>query len=177
LENIALTPADFAELLAGTLYFNVHTAVNPNGEIRGQINLQGGVVASAASLDAAQEVPSGTSTATGKGTVIMDAATRTLLITYITHNVSNATMAHIHTSPSGAGSNGNVIVGFSTLQANVDGAGTNLAYPPAGSQLPSANLTDFLANYLYFNVHSTNNLCAPAMDCGAGEIRGNIAVQ
>jgi hypothetical protein len=177
LDNIALTPADYAELLAGTLYFNVHTAANPNGEIRGQINLQGGVVASAASLDAAQEVPSGTSTATGKGTVIMDAATRTLLVTYITHNVSNATMAHIHTSPSGAGSNGNVIVGFSTLQTNVDGAGTNLAYPPAGSPLPSANLTDFLANYLYFNVHSTNNLCAPAMDCGAGEIRGNIAVQ
>ncbi len=65
----------------------------------------------------------------------MDTATRTLLITYITHNVANATMAHIHTSPSGAGSNGGVIVGFSTLQTNVDGLGTNLAYPPAGSQI------------------------------------------
>jgi hypothetical protein len=107
----------------------------------------------------------------------MDAATRTILITYITHNVANANMAHIHTSPTGPGSNGGVIVGFSTLQSNVDGVGTNLAYPPAGSQLPAANLTDFLVNYLYFNVHSTNNLCAPALDCAAGEIRGNIAVQ
>ena len=177
LDNLALSPADYAELFAGTLFFNVHTTANPNGEIRGQINAQGGVLASAVSLDNTQEVPASTSIATGKGTVIVDAATRTILITYITHNVANATMAHIHTSPSGAGSNGGVIVGFSTLQTNVDGVGTNLAYPPAGSQLPAANLTDFLANYLYFNVHSSNNLCAPASDCAAGEIRGNIVVQ
>src|SRR6266705_7224483 len=45
LNNIALSPADYAELLAGTLYFNVHTVANPGGEIRGQINVQGGVVA------------------------------------------------------------------------------------------------------------------------------------
>src|SRR6266853_5944039 len=68
LNNIALSPADYAELLAGTLYFNVHTMANPGGEIRGQINVQGGVFASVASLDSAQEVPAGTSTATGKGT-------------------------------------------------------------------------------------------------------------
>src|SRR6266851_3835887 len=50
LNNITLSPADYAELLAGTLYFNVHTVANPGGEIRGQINAQGGVVASAVSL-------------------------------------------------------------------------------------------------------------------------------
>jgi hypothetical protein len=176
LDNIALSPADYAELLAGTLYFNVHTAANPAGEIRGQINAQGGVVASAVSLAATQEVPPGTSSATGKGTLLVDAATRTILITYVTHNVANATLAHIHTS-TGPTTTGGVIVGFNTLQTNVDGAGTNLAYPPAGSQMTAQNLTDFFANYLYFNVHSTNNLCAPAATCGAGEIRGNIAVQ
>src|SRR5262245_47740723 len=35
-----LSDADYAELLAGTLYFNVHTTANPNGEIRGNIVLQ-----------------------------------------------------------------------------------------------------------------------------------------
>jgi len=169
--------AQIDALMAGELYFNVHTVANPVGEIRGQINLQGGVLASAVSLNAAQEVPAGTSTATGTGTVIMDAATRTLLITYITHNVANASAGHIHTSPSGPGSTGGVIVGFDTLTANFDGAGNNIAYPPAGSQLPSANLGDFLSNYLYFNVHSGNNLCPPAADCSLGEIRGNITVQ
>src|SRR5712691_3569809 len=34
LDNLALSAADYAELLAGTLYFNVHTVANPNGEIR-----------------------------------------------------------------------------------------------------------------------------------------------
>jgi ABC-type transport system substrate-binding protein len=34
----ALTKELFADLLAGNLYFNVHTAENPGGEIRGQIN-------------------------------------------------------------------------------------------------------------------------------------------
>src|SRR3989475_1104632 len=62
-----LTPAQYTALLAGELYFNVHSANNlcppaptcAAGEIRGQINAQGGVLASAVSLDSAQEVPAG----------------------------------------------------------------------------------------------------------------------
>ena len=179
-----LTTGQYNALLAGELYFNVHSAKNicgangtsscSGGEIRGQITAQGGVGAATASLDASQEVPAGTSTATGKGTLIFDRATRNILITYITHNVATATAAHIHTSPTGPGSNGGVIVGFPTLTPNFDTLGNNLAYPPVGSQIPVANVTDFVANYLYFNVHSGNNLCAPAANCGAGEIRGNI---
>jgi hypothetical protein len=177
LNNITLSPADYAELLAGTLYFNVHTVANPGGEIRGQINVQGGVVAGTSPLDNMQEVPASTSPATGQGTVVVDATTGAVLIAYIAHTVSGANAAHIHTSPSGPGSNGAVILGFPNLQTNVDGAGTNLAYPTA-SPTPSlaTNLGNFLANYLYFNVHSNvaSNFCAPAVNCAAGEIRGNI---
>jgi hypothetical protein len=32
-----LTDAEAADLVAGNLYINVHTAKNPNGEIRGQV--------------------------------------------------------------------------------------------------------------------------------------------
>jgi hypothetical protein len=32
-----LTPEQSADLLAGKWYFNVHTAANPGGEIRGQV--------------------------------------------------------------------------------------------------------------------------------------------
>ena len=167
-----LTDADYAELLAGTLYFNVHTTANPGGEIRGNIVLQGGVGAAVAALDGAQE-PS-TSTATGSGTLIFDPATRKILITYITHNVSAATMAHIHDA--GTNPTGPVIVPFNNLTDNFDnlGAGNNIAYPAAGSQVPSVNLADFDLDHFYFNVHSNNNLCAPAASCAAGEIRGNI---
>jgi hypothetical protein len=35
-----LTQPEFDALLAGELYFNVHTAAYPSGEIRGQINIQ-----------------------------------------------------------------------------------------------------------------------------------------
>jgi hypothetical protein len=190
LDNIMLSPADYAELLAGTLYFNVHTAANPGGEIRGQINVQGGVLASLANLDGTQEVNStgttvSTSTATGKGTVIVDAATRTILISYIMHNVGvNATLAHIHSSPTGPAGTGPVIVGF-TLQPNIGGTGTDVAYPPALSKMTETvdHLPDFLANYLYFNVHSSNTLCnnpsppPTLIACGSGEIRGNITPQ
>ena len=191
-----LTPTQYTALLAGELYFNVHSTnllcgpvgaptACTGGEIRGQINTQGGVLASTDSLDNTQEVPASTSTATGKGTVIVDAATGTVLSSYITHIVSNASNAHIHTSvkttaPTCAGGptcNGPVIVGFPNRQTNFDGAGTNLAYPDVPSSMTLQNLTDFGLNYLYFNVHSTNNLCPSAADCGAGEIRANIAVQ
>jgi len=176
-----LSQAQYNALLAGELYFNVHSTNNlcppaPDcsaGEIRGQINVQGGTIAAVSSLTAAQEVPAGTSTATGKGTVVVDQATRNILISYITHDVANATAAHIH-SGLGPGTTGGVIVGFPNLDTNFDGAGSNLAYPPAGSQMTAQNVADFLINYLYFNVHSANNLCAPAANCSAGEIRGNI---
>lgn len=192
-----LTPAQYTALLAGELYFNVHSTnllcgpvsaptACTGGEIRGQIDAQGGVLASAVSLDNLQEVPASTSTATGRGTVIVDAATGTVLITYITHTVSSASAAHIHTSPSGPGSNGTVILGFPNLQTNIDVAGTNLAYPTVTSPptaLSGTNMTAFLANYLYFNVHSGNVLCPnpspppTLIACTGGEIRGNIAVQ
>ena len=163
-----LTLAQYNALLAGELYFNVHTIANSGGEIRGQINMQGGVHANVANLTAGQEVPAGTSTATGVGTLIVDKATRTILISYITHDVANAilNMAHIHNSPSGAGSIGPVIVGFTQATNG------NIATAPAGAQLP--DFSGLLANYLYYNVHSTGNFCAPAMNCSAGEIRGNI---
>ncbi len=35
--SVRLTDAEMADLLAGKWYFNVHTAANPGGEIRGQV--------------------------------------------------------------------------------------------------------------------------------------------
>jgi len=173
--NTMLTQAQYNALLAGELYFNVHSTNNlcppaPDcsaGEIRGQINVSGGVIAAVASLNGAQEFPPVTTTATGKGTLVVDSATRDIIIAYVTHDVANADAAHIH-SGLGPGTNGGVIVGFPNLDTNFDGAGTNLAFPPAGSQMTAQNVSDFLINYLYFNVHSTAN------GNPGGEIRGNI---
>jgi CHRD domain-containing protein len=175
-----LTPAQYTALLAGELYFNVHTVANSGGEIRGQINLQGGVISGVATINGAQEVdslgnPTSSSTATGRGTVMADAATRTILISYMTHDVAGPSASHIHTSVNpnppcagGPACNGPVIINFSTT--------ATLNYPAVGAQMSPQNVSDFLANYLYFNIHSGNLLCGAAgnASCSGGEIRGNI---
>ena len=179
-----LNQGQYDALRAGELYFNVHTIAYPGGEIRGQINLQGGVLAAVASLNGAQEVtavgaPDSTSTATGTGTLLADAATRTILISYITHNVTNTTLngAHIHTSVSvnppcagGPMCKGPVTIGFNQA------LGGNIAFPNAKTPMSTSDVSSFFSNYLYFNVHSTNTLCGSAgtTSCSGGEIRGNI---
>ena len=166
-----LTAGQITALRAGELYFNVITAAQAAGEIRGQINLQGGVLAGVANMDFAQEAsPPGTCagiTTTGQGTVVVDRATGKIKVSYMTHDVTTADKAHIHTSPTGPGSNGGVIINFTPPGAVV--VVPNPAYQTvAESVMTSTNITDFLANYLYFNVHSTSD------GCPGGEIRGNI---
>jgi len=90
LNNITLSLADYAELLAGTLYFNVHTVAESRWRDPRPDQRTSGVVAGAVSLDNMQEVPASTSPATGQGTVVVDAATGAVLIAYIAHTVSNA---------------------------------------------------------------------------------------
>lgn len=155
-----LTDAQYAAYLAGELYFNIHSAANPGGEIRGQINVSGGVTAGLATLNSAQEVPLNTSTATGRGTIVFDSITRDILIAYATHNVTGTTVAHIHTGAPGVSGPANVV----TLAA-----GTNVYTAPRPTTLTTQNVTDINVGNTYFNVHSATY--------GAGEIRGQIAVQ
>jgi hypothetical protein len=164
-----LSPAQYTSLLAGELYFNVHTTANANGEIRGQITGTTGVTAGLASLTGAQENSTNTSTATGRGTIVFDSATREILICYVTHNVTNSTVAHIHTGAPGVSGAPNV-VDLSAILGPIRTA-------PVPTTLSAQAVTDLTAGNTYFNVHSTNNLCAPAATCAAGEIRGQIAVQ
>lgn len=154
-----LTDAQYAALLAGELYFNVHTAAFTGGEIRGPISVRGGVTAGLATLNSAQEVPTNASTATGRGTLVFDTTTRTILVAYATHNVSGASAAHIHTAA--VGMNGPVSVALS--------AGTNVFVAPNPTTLTAQNATDINAGNTYFNLHSPTFM--------GGEIRGQIAIQ
>ena len=155
-----LSAADQAQLLAGTLYFNVHTAANPTGEIRGVINGTTGVTAGLATLNGASEVPANASSATGRGTIVFDSTTRAILIASATHNVASADNAHIH-----AGAPGAIGAPIVPLFATVP----TIYFAPHGATLTVPNVTDLNAGNTYFNVHS---LSSPN-----GEIRGQIAVQ
>ncbi len=159
--STALTESQYAAFLAGELYFNVHSAANPSGEIRGRINIDGGVTAALTTLNGAQEVPPNASTATGRGTLLFDTSTREVLAAYATHNVVNTTVAHIHTGVVGISGPANVM----TLLA-----GTNVWVGSTPTILTAQNVTDLAAGSLYFNVHSP----APF---AAGEIRGQLAIQ
>jgi hypothetical protein len=155
-----LSDADYAELLAGTLYFNVHTGLNGGGEIRGQINAQGGVIAGLAALDGPQE--GNASTAIGRGTIVFDSATRGILICYATHNVSGTTVAHIHTGAPG-------VPGPADVVTLTQGTNVYFASPMTLTTLSAQSVTDLNAGNTYFNVHSGT--------FPLGEIRGQIAVQ
>lgn len=155
-----LTDAQYAALLAGELYMNVHTAANPSGEIRGQLTGTTGVTAALATLNSAQEVPANASTATGRGTLVFDSTSLDIVIAYVTHNVTGTTVAHIHTGAPGVNGPANVV----TLTQ-----GPNIYTAPNPARLTTQNVTDLRAGNLYFNVHSAAN--------PGGEIRGQVSLQ
>jgi len=150
--DAAMTDTQIAAMKAGGLYFNAHSAANAGGEIRGQIarNVR------FASMNAAQEVPTNASTATGVGTLVIDPATRAAS-SGITLTGMTAVMAHIHLGAQGA--NGGVII---TLIS----AGGGVWNVPANTTLTAAQLKAFKQDNLYFNAHSA---AYPG-----GEIRGQI---
>ncbi len=147
-----LTSAQYASLQGGNYYFNVHSAANPAGEIRGQIKL----VTQLASLTGAQEVPASGSTATGMGVLSVNPATGDASGRLVTLGITG-TASHVH--------DGAVGVSGPVLLPLTDGGGGTWTLP-GGSLLTAAQVTTFLAGGLYGNVHSAA--------FAGGEIRGQF---
>lgn len=143
-----LTQQEYADFLAGNLYFNVHSNGNSSGEIRGQI----GRVVMKASLDGTQAGV--TTTAAGTATFVVDPVTK-IITGSSTFTGVTATGAHIHRGGSGARA-----VDLDHLST----AGT--ATVPAATMLGEPDYKDLLAGKLYVNIHSGLNT--------GGEIRGQI---
>lgn len=158
--NTVLTNAQYTALLANGLYFNVKTAANINGEIRGQITGTIYLIAGLATLDSTHEVPANASTATGRGTIVVDSITYEIITAYVTHNVTSANAAHIH-------------VGAPGVDTPAPAVGLNLVGTLATAQqgllLSLQNVMDLSAGNFYFNVHSPTY--------AGGEIRGQIILQ
>lgn len=150
-------PGDFIlNLLTGEYYVNVHTAANPAGEIRGQLDFNG-FLNGFATMNGDQETPPVTTGAFGLGFAIPTPALDSLLYGVLVQGLSGpATAAHIHKAP--AGTAGGVVVALTTTPV----PGLYTATVP----MTPAMLTDFTKNNLYFNVHTAAN--------PAGEIRGQI---
>ena len=156
-----LTDALLERLSKGELYANVHTAANPNGEIRGQL------ASSRASLfpiylSGAEEVPAVTTTATGVAWASLNADGSALTLTGSVHGLSGPiTGSHIHRGAKG--SNGNVL-----KDVVVNGSRLSLTWTRTdSSNALTPGVLDLLAKgELYLNVHTAAH--------ANGEIRGQI---
>jgi CHRD domain/IPTL-CTERM motif/Prealbumin-like fold domain len=149
-----MTPADIAQLLAGNLYINVHTAGRPAGEIRGQI-LPRTVDTVALTANGSQVVPPNASGATANCTANLD-DNATAMAVQCTHNLPAPESAHIHQAP--FGQNGPIIFTFpnpTAINANVP--------------LTAEQVAAFAATHLYLDIHG-----AGTEEEGGEEIRGQI---
>ena len=147
---LMLSEAQEADLLAGKLYLNVHSASFAAGELRGQAVTEDKVVLSNIKLSGRQEVPSNNSAATGTMNGVYDKTTKKLDYTIVLNGVT-ATAMHLHKAAVGV--NGDVVMEVTGLK------GTTAAFT-------AAQETDLLAGNLYLNVHSAAQ--------PGGEIRGQV---
>jgi hypothetical protein len=96
-----LTGEQITAFQAGDLYFNVHTAANGGGEIRGQLDKVGAV--RVATLDGAQERPTAvTTSAYGAGLVAVDGTTGQVSGFLVSRGLVSPTVAHVHQGARGA---------------------------------------------------------------------------
>ncbi|RTQ52251.1 CHRD domain-containing protein [Hymenobacter gummosus] len=148
--------AKLSKYLRGEYYINVHTAANPAGEIRGQIEVETDVEY-AATLNGAQETPPVTTTASGLGTFNLSQDQSKLKFRVVFSGLSGAvTASHFHVGAIGVA--GPVTVNLAPfLSGNVI----------EGEITPDAAfLTALTAGQIYVNIHTAAN--------PAGEIRGQV---
>lgn len=168
-EGSALTDSQIDSFDTQGLYYNVHSAANPNGEIRDQIIPSSTVLVTdngspftnnniSTLLSGGQEVPANTSKATGYGTVVLNPATKTISGVVVTNGIVG-TAAHIHDGLPGV--NGPVIIPLA--------GGPTVWTVPDGTTLTDAQIARLNAGAYYFNVHT-----AALPD---GEIRGQLNQQ
>ncbi|HEV8580461.1 MAG TPA: CHRD domain-containing protein [Thermoanaerobaculia bacterium] len=147
--------ADIADILAGNLYINIHTAGRPAGEIRGQVLVRT-VDTVSFTMDGSQNVPSSATTATGNCVADLDDPATQLSI-QCTHDVVSPIEANVHEAP--FGQNGPVVFSFADPASPISG---NVPMTPL-------RVAELAAAFLYVDVHVEASEDAPG-----GDIRGQI---
>jgi hypothetical protein len=152
-----MTPGDVADLLAGGLYVNVHTAGRPEGAIRGQV-LERTVDLVTFAADGGQVVPPNPTPATGTCQADLNDDADELAVS-CTHDLPAPDAAHLHEGE--RGTNGPLAFTFAT------------AASPFAADVPMIPrlVADFAAGFLYVDVHGTGG----SEDEAGDEIRGQIA--
>ena len=153
--SVALTPAMLGALANGDLYFNLHTAVNPNGEIRGQL----APMVLPVTMNGANERPTtNASPATAYGYVGLVGKQVSIGLHY-RDLTGNNSAAHYH-GPADTANSAGVLIGLPITTGNPWGFIFN------SQTLSDANVAHFADGLIYVNIHSAT--------FGGGEIRGQV---
>lgn len=147
-------------MMAGEIYINVHTALNPAGEIRGQLTAEKRLSFDA-TLNTEQEIPAPEgSDGNGAAFVSLNHTMDTLFYDVQVSMLSGPiTMAHFHEGA--AGETGDVVI---DMGSGIDG--NRISGFAAGQALSTELINNFLSGEIYINVHTELNM--------PGEIRGQV---
>ena len=150
-------PTEYLDALrSGNIYLNIHSAVNPGGEIRGQLLLPEGLQFDAV-LTGGQEVPAVSVDGYGVAAMQYDPATGMMSVNAMTTDLTGLiTGAHLHLG--GLGSNGDVVVNLTDFIVD-NSISTAL-------ELNADLLNTMLRGGVYLNIHTAAN--------PGGEIRGQV---
>lgn len=163
---------DKLRLIQGGAYFNIHTAANPGGEVRGQLIAQ--PIRLVANLDLAQEqLPNPTIAYTGVvnfggAVIIYDPTANTVSVRHSLFNyTSTFTNSHFHTGGPTVNGPVNTQLGtnpnagaYSNVNGHISGSHTNIPY--------AGNPIELLTGLNYLNYHS--------QAFAGGQLRGQVRV-
>ncbi len=161
------TPAIAESLLAGKIYVNFHTAANPGGEIRGQLDMTTGIGFDV-TLDGSQESPSVTTNGKGSGYAVLNGERNDLRYRFTYYGLSGPLTAGGHFHAAGPGRNGALVKAIAVAGEPASGTVNGNWAASAPTQALTDVLKDSLfAGNIYVNFHTAAN--------PAGEIRGQLA--
>ena len=149
-----LTNAQIGDMMEDSVYFNVHTAANGGGEIRGQMVFETDYLFSAIATGV-QEVPAVTTPASAVGSFMVSRFTGKITYTIVANGLTSAiNSAHLHFGTPGR--SGGVAVPLTFSGNTLTGT----------ASITSAIFDSLLSHKLYLNIHTVNN--------PNGEIRGQV---
>lgn len=157
--SAAITAAQVADLKAGKLYVNLHTAGNPNGELRGQL-LKPSEKLYRATMTGAEEVPPVTSSGTGALQVVLSSDSTKVNCHGFWNGIASVSAAHVHQADAG-------VAGPVAFPLTIDSTTGSLSCADQAVTAPQVSALN--AGGMYSNVHSAAHT--------DGEVRGQLTPQ